>query len=104
MEGLGVGLALLLGHRPAGDVGLDADDRLDPLGLRRLVERDRAVEGAVVGDGEAVEALRGGRIDEVRDPSQPVKEAELGVDVKVGEVVRGKGHREVNGTGAGRST
>ncbi len=34
VEGLGVGLALLVGHRPAGDVGLDADDRLDALGLR----------------------------------------------------------------------
>ena len=31
VEGLGVGLALLLGHRPAGDVRLDADDRLDAL-------------------------------------------------------------------------
>ena len=91
VEGLGVGLALLLGHRPAGDVGLDADDRLDPLRLRRLVEGDGAVEGAVVGQGEAVEALRGGRIDEVRDPPEPVEEAELRVGVEVREVVRGEG-------------
>ena len=31
VEGLGVGLALLVAHRPAGDVRLDADDRLDAL-------------------------------------------------------------------------
>ena len=52
VERLGVGLALLVGHRPPGDVGLDADDRLDPLRVRRLVEGDRPVQGAVVGDGE----------------------------------------------------
>ncbi len=91
VERLGVGLALLVGHRPAGDVGLDADDRLDPLGGRRLVEGDRAVEGAVVGQGEAVEALLGRRIDEVVDPPEAVEEAELGVNVEVREVVRGDG-------------
>ena len=102
MEGLGVGLALPVGHRAAGDVGLDADDRLDPLRGRRLVEGDRAVEGAVVGEGQAVEALRGRRIDEVVDPPEPVEQAELGVDVEVGEVVRGDGrHGSVHGSAAG---
>ena len=61
VERLGVGLAFLVGHRPPGDVRLDADDRLDPLGGRRLVERDGAVERAVVGQGEAVEAVLGRR-------------------------------------------
>ena len=91
VERLGVGLALLVGHRTAGDVGLDADDRLDPLGGRRLVEGDGAVQRAVIGQGQAVKALLGRRIDQVVDPSQPVEEAELGVDVEVGEVVRGDG-------------
>ena len=90
VEGLGVGLALLLGHRPAGDVRLDADDRLDALVDAGLVEADGAVERAVIGDGEAVEALLGRRIDEVRDPPEAVEEAELGVDVEVSEVVRGE--------------
>ena len=45
----------------------------------------------MVGQGEAVEALLRRRIDEVRDPPQPVEEAELGVDVEVREVVRGEG-------------
>ena len=61
---------------------------LMPLFDAGLVEGDRAVESAVIGDREAVEALLGRRIDEVRDPSEPVEEAELGVDVEVSEVVR----------------
>ena len=91
VEGLGVGLALLVGHRPAGDVRLDADDRLDALRPRRLVERDRAVQGAVIGQGEAVEALRARLVDEVGDPPEPVEQAELGVRVEVDEVVRREG-------------
>ena len=92
VEGLGVRLALAVGHGPPGDVRLDADDRLDAALLAGLVERDRAVEGAVVGQGEAVEAERAGLADEVVDPPQPVEQAELRVDVQVGEVVRGDGH------------
>ena len=90
MVGLGVGLALLVGHRPAGDVGLDADDRLDALRGRGLVEGDGAVQRAVVGQREAVEALRARLVDEVRDPAQPVEQAELGVGVEVDEVVGGE--------------
>ena len=62
VEGLGVGLAFLVGHRPPRDVRLDADDRPDPPGGRRLVEGHGAVERAVVGQGQRVEAeLRGAR-------------------------------------------
>ena len=56
VEGLAVGLALLVAHAPPGDVGLDADDRLDALGGDGLDERDGPVERAVVGDGHGVEA------------------------------------------------
>ena len=98
VEGLAVGLALLVGHRPARDVGLDAEDRLDALGLRRLVERDRAIERAVVGDRERIHAVLGGRVHQLRDPAEAVEETELGVHVEVGEVVRGDGHRESHGS------
>ena len=91
VEGLAVGLALLVGHRPAGDVGLDADDRLDALVLRGLVERDGAVEGAVVRDGHRIHALGGRRVDQLRDPAEAVEQAEFGVDVEVGEVVGSQG-------------
>ena len=63
---------------------------LMPFVRRRLVERDRAVQGAVVGQGEAVEALRARLVDEVGDPPEPVEQAELGVRVEVDEVVRGE--------------
>ena len=92
MEGLAVGLALLVGHRPAGDVGLDADDRLDALVLGGLVEGDRAVEGAVVRDGHRIHALGRRRVDQLRDPAEAVEQAEFGVDVEVGEVVGCQGH------------
>ena len=104
VERLGVGLPLAVAHGPAGDVGLHADDRPDPLGLRGLVEGDRAVEGAVVGQGERIEAQALGLVDEVADPAEAVEERELRVDVEVGEVVGGEASREVNGSGAAGRT
>ena len=98
--GLRVGLALAIGHRAAGDVGLDPDDGLDLALLAGLVEGDRAVEGAVVGEGEAVEALRAGLRDEVVDAPEAVEEAELRVDVEVGEVIRSDRHGRLMVTAA----
>ena len=92
VEGLAVGLALLVGHRAAGDVRLHADDRLDPLVLRGLVEGDRAVERAVVRDGHRIHAGGGRRVHQLRDPAEAVEQAELRVDMEVGEVVGGQGH------------
>ena len=91
VERLAVGARVAVRHRPPGDVGLDAQDRLDARLRRRLVERDGPVERAVVGDGERVEAVLDRRVDEVRDPPQPVEQAELRVGVEVDEVVRGDG-------------
>jgi len=42
----------------------------------------------VIGQGERIEALGRRRIDEIVDPTEAVQEAELGMDVEVGEVVR----------------
>ena len=93
VEGLGVLAALPVGHRPAGDVGLDADDGLDALLLAGLVERDRPVQRAVVGDGQRIEAQPGRLRRQVIDAPETVEQAELRVDVEVREVVRGDGHR-----------
>ncbi len=90
--GLAIGLALLVGHRPTGDVGLDADDRLDALRPAGLVEGHRAVQGPVVGQREAVESVRGGRVHQLRDSPEPVEQAELGMDVEVGEISAADGH------------
>ena len=69
-----------------GDVDLAADDRLDPLVARRLVEVDRAGERAVVGERHRghLELGRAGR--ERRDPARPVEDRILAVDVQVDEV------------------
>ena len=88
VERLGVRLALAVAHRAPGDVRLHPDDRLDALGRRRLVEGDGAVQGAVVGDRERVEAQPLGFVHEVGDPAEPVEEGELRVEVEVREIIR----------------
>ncbi len=89
VERLGVGLALPVLHPPPGDIRLDADDRLDALGRRGLVEGDRAVEGAVIGYGDRIHAVGRRGVDDVADPPEPVEQAELGVDVEVRKIVWG---------------
>ncbi len=56
---VGVGLALLVGHAARGDVGLDADDRLDPRLLGGGVERDDPVHAPVVGQRQRRHPLLG---------------------------------------------
>jgi len=92
VEGLAVGLALLVAHAPAGDICLDADDRLDALGRRGLDESDGSVEGAVVGDGHGVEAELRALFGKLVDAPEPVQQAELGVEMQVDEVIRRNGH------------
>jgi hypothetical protein len=47
--------------------------------------------------------MRGGAVDQFRDPTEPVEETELRVDVEVREVVRGDGHGTTTGV-RGRGT
>ena len=70
---------------PRRDVALEADDRLDLLPASLLVELERAVEVAVVGDREGVLTERLGPRDEVRDRAEPVQQRVLGVHMEVGE-------------------
>ena len=86
VERLLVGLPLFVAHPTAGDVRLDADDRLDPKLLCRLHELDRAVEGAVVGEGDRVhpKALR--LLHQRLQVAHAVEQAELAVDVEVRKV------------------
>ena len=86
VERLLVGLPLFVAHAAAGDVRLDADDRLNPKLLCRLDELDRAVEGAVVGEGDGVhpKALR--LLHQRLQVAHAVEQAELAVDVEVRKV------------------
>ena len=52
----------------------------------------------MVGHRHRVHALLRRRIDQLGDPAETVEQAELRVDVEVGEVVRGQGHREAHGS------
>ena len=81
-----VRVAARAGVAVVGDVDLAADDRLDPLLRRLLVEVDRAGERAVVGerDGGHLQLGRPGR--ERGDPARPVEDRVLAVDVEMDEV------------------
>ena len=81
-----IGLALLVGHAAGGDVGLDADDRLDPRLLGGGVERDDPVHAPVVGERQRRHPLLGDALRHLRNAAQAVEQAELGVDVEVDEV------------------
>ena len=83
---VGVGLAFLVGHAAGGDVGLDADDRLDPRLLGRGVERDDPVHAPVIGQRQRRHPLLGHPLRHLADAAQSIEQAELGVDVEVDEV------------------
>jgi hypothetical protein len=64
-------------------VDLAAEDRLDALVPARLVELDRAVHDAVVGQPERRLAELGGALGEGLDVARAVEQRVLGVDVQV---------------------
>jgi len=73
------------GAAVVGDVHLAAEQRLDALLLRRLVEVDRPCQGAVVGERHCRHLeLRRPR-GESGDPARPVEDRVLAVDVQVDE-------------------
>ena len=59
------------------DVGLHAEDGLDPLPLAGLVKIDHAVHHAVVGDGQRILAERLGARDQLVDARRAVEQAVL---------------------------
>ena len=79
------------------DVRLEADDGVDALRARLLVELERAVERPVVGDGEGVLPQRLRPRDEVGDGAHPVEQRVLGVRMQVCVHRRSGLHRCANG-------
>jgi hypothetical protein len=80
-----VRVALRLHPAVVDDVDLAAEDRLDALLLRRLVEVDRPRHRTVVGERHR-RHLECGRLPrERRDPARPVQDRVLGVDVQMDE-------------------
>jgi hypothetical protein len=70
-----------------GDVGLGADDRLDPVRPRLLPEVEGAEDVAVVGHGQRRHAELGGLGEQVVEPGRAVEHRVLGVHVQVHERV-----------------
>ena len=67
------------------DIKLAAQNRLDPLGLRRIEEVHRAVDIAVVGHGDRLLAERGDAVHELVDVASAVQQRVLGVQMQVRE-------------------
>ena len=93
-------LPLLLNVPVVGDVDLAAEHGLDPFGLGRLVEVDRAGEGAVVCEPDGRHLELGGALREVGDPAGAIENRVLGVDVEVDERRFGHGESIVLGAPA----
>jgi len=86
-----VRVALLLRVPVLGDVDLAADDRLDALLRRVLVELHRAGERAVVRERDRRHLELGCARRERRNPAGAVEDRVLGVDVQVDEGRLGHG-------------
>ena len=79
------------------EVDLAADDRLDAVRAARLVELDRAVHDAVVGEPEGGLAELGGARGERVDLARAVEQRVLGVDVQMGAGRRAHGSPRIGG-------
>ena len=86
VEGLLVSLPLLVAHAATRNVRLHTDDRLDPAFRRRLDKLHGSVESTVIGNRNGVHAERLRLVHERIDLAHAVEQAELGVDVEMGEV------------------
>ena len=85
-------------------VGLEAEDRLDPVLLAGLVVLDRAVHHAVVGQAERRLPIGGRTLGELVDLGGAVEQRVLGVDVEMGDRSRAPNIRTgQDGSGGRRS-
>ena len=79
-----------VGHHGVEQLDLETDDRMDPGGLGRADETDRAIEAVVVRDGQPGQPQLDGPLDEVVRCRGTVEEREIGVAMEFG--VRGWCH------------
>jgi hypothetical protein len=72
-----------------GNIRFTAEDRLEALGTAGVVELDRAEHVAVVGDRHRLHAELRAALDDLADAAGAVKQAELGVQVKMNKLRHG---------------
>ena len=94
VEGLAVEVRVAILHAARGQVGLQANDRLDPLADCQAVEVNGAVQGAVIRKGNGGHAQLLGALDELRQAAEAVQKGVLRVHMEVNErlVVLRQGH------------
>jgi len=83
MGAVAVELRVVVGHAPGGDIGLDADDGLDPRGYAGLVKGDDAEHRPVVGQRQGGLVQRLGPRGQMLDAAQAIEQGELAVDVQM---------------------
>ena len=77
------GAGLLVEPAARRDVDFAADDRLDAFVAGGFVEIDRAVEHAVVGDGERGEFQLVGLLQQPIQPARAIEQGILGVEMEM---------------------
>ena len=86
VERRGVELGILVRHPAGRDVGFDADDGVQAVDAGLLVELDRPVQRAVVGDRHGGHPQGRGALHERGDPAFNVEQGVFGVQVAVDEL------------------
>ena len=86
MERGRVQLGVPIRHPPRSDVGLHPDDGRDAVRAGLLVELDRSVQRAVIGERQRGDAHLLRALHEGSDPAGAVEEGVLGVEVAVDEL------------------
>ena len=74
VAGLFIFLGVALFHRAGGQVGLDADDRLDACRGGGVVKLEHPEHGAVVGQAQGGHAHLLGALDQLLDVAEPIQE------------------------------
>jgi hypothetical protein len=77
-------------HDRVQQLDLETDDRMDPDGLRRADETDRAIQAVMVRDGQPGQPKFDGSLDQVVGRGCPIEEREIRVAMEFG--VRGLCH------------
>ena len=87
-----IGTARAFEAGAGGEVEFAADQRLDALGLGLVVELDRAVEIAVVREGQRLHPEGVGPVHQAVDPAGAIQQGVVAMDVKMDEI--GVGSRQ----------
>jgi hypothetical protein len=85
---------VFLESRGLHEIEFAADERLDALRLRVVIELDGAVKIAVVGEGEGAHSKFRRPVHEPVNPARAVEQTVVGVDVEMDEIFVSSGHRK----------